>query len=237
MSPWSWMNRALGPKHPVLRQNKKYFQRFNQRRPVQEYDLVCFDTELTGLDMRQDEIVAIGAVRIREMRIVVGDNFFSYVHPQRDLPKNSTLIHRITPQVIEKAPAPEEILPDFVEFCAGALLIGHAVQIDMAFLNKALRKHLGGIMRNPCMDSLGLAQAHFEYKRRENQGPLGTMATFNLSYLAHLYELPLFEPHDALEDAMQAAYLTLFLVEELKRLGYVTLKDFYRAAQRGTSIV
>jgi DNA polymerase-3 subunit epsilon len=227
----SWLNLRGRSKHPLIEQNEKYFDSFDQDKYIQDYEFVCFDTELTGLSPRHDEIVSIGAVRIHGMRIVAGENFFTYVRPTRELPKDSTLIHRITPEQLKNAPSLNDVLPEFVKYIGSALLLGHYVQLDVNFLNKALKKHMGGVLRNPCVDSMKLAQAHHEYRRRSEHGYVSPYTSYNLGLLAKEYDLPRFEQHDALEDALQTAYLFLFLVSRLRDAGYVTLNDLHIAGR------
>lgn len=231
MLRWPWLWFRARSRHPLLQDNQAFFAKFDQGRPIEAYEFVSFDTELTGLNPRRDTIVSIGAVRIKNLRIVAGDNFFTYVHPDRDLPKDSTLIHRITPGQIENAPRLRDVLPAFVEFCGGSLLVGHYVALDMAFVGKAMRKIMGGVVRNPCVDSMKLAQTYYEHRRRSEVGRPGAQPSYALKHLAQEYNLPLFAQHDALEDALQTSYLFLYLVRSLKDAGFVTLKDFYRAGR------
>lgn len=222
---------AARPKHPLIEENEKHFSSFDQNRYIQDYEFVCFDTELTGLNPRHDEIVSIGAVRIRGLQIAAGETFFTYARPKKTLPKGSTLIHRITPEQLKNAPDLEEVLPEFVKYIGSALLLGHYVQLDVNFLNRALKKHMGGIVRNPCVDSMKLARAHHEYRRRSERGYVSPYMSYNLGLLAKAFDLPMFEQHDALEDALQTAYLFLFLVSKLQEAGYVTLNDLYSAGR------
>ncbi len=218
-------------KDPVLLKNYSYFEEFDQTRPLSDYEFVVFDTELTGLNPKKDEIVSIGAVRIRNFQILVGETYYQYVKPTRALPKDSTLIHRITPEQIKDAPAIEEVLPEFVEFCNGALLVGHYIDLDMSFVNRACIKYLGGRLANPCIDTLRLAQVYKEEQWGNYYDQFDYRISFNLADLAKEYNLPEFSQHDALQDAMQTAYLFLFLVKKLKRGGIRTLKDLYMAGR------
>ncbi len=222
---------AARPKHRLIEENEKHFSSFDQNKYIQDYEFVCFDTELTGLNPRRDEIVSIGAVRIRGLQIVAGETFFTYARPKKPLPKGSTLIHRITPEQLKNAPDLEEVLPEFVKYIGSALLLGHYVQLDVNFLNRALKKHMGGIVRNPCVDSMKLARAHHEYRRRSERAYVSPYMSYNLGLLAKAFDLPMFEQHDALEDALQTAYLFLFLVNKLQEAGYVTLNDLYSAGR------
>ncbi|MGA9752423.1 MAG: 3'-5' exonuclease, partial [Acidobacteriota bacterium] len=145
---WPWIR---NDKHPAIIANRRRFERFDRTKPIETYQFVSLDTELTGLNLRHDAIVSIGAVRIDGLQIITGETFFSYVKPQQSMPKVSTLIHRITPDQIESAPELKKILPDFVDFLGDALLVGHFIGLDLAFINRAARKLLGGTLRNPCL--------------------------------------------------------------------------------------
>jgi DNA polymerase III subunit epsilon len=229
---WPWGRRK---KNPILLENEAVFSDFDQDRPIETYEFVSFDTELTGLNPKRDRIISIGAVRIRNLRIVAGDNFFAYIKPDRDLPKESTLIHGITPEQLELAPPPEIMLPQFVKYCGKALLVGHYVELDMAFLNRACKRALGGSVKNPCVDSMRLAQAFQEYQRKSHLG-FDPEVAYNLRNLAREYNLPLFMQHDALEDALQTAYLFLFLVKSMLSAGFVTLREFNNADRTGPNV-
>lgn len=228
LNPWSWFTRK---KHPVLAANQAAFRHFDQSRPVASYDFVVFDTELTGLNPRRDEIVSIGAVRIRSLRLSAGENFHVYVRPRRELPKNSTLIHQITPQQIENAPLLPEVLPDFVKFCNGALLVGHYVGLDIGFVNRAAKTCMGGKLANPCVDTMRLAQVFKEERWGNFYDQFNYGVSYNLRDLAREYDLPVFDRHDALQDALQTAYLFLFLVKKLRSGGITTLRELYLAGR------
>ncbi len=230
---WRWL---LPEKHPVLKENRHLFHKLDTGRPIEEYEFVSMDTELTGLDSKVDAIVSIGAVRISGLRIQAGDNFFSYVYPTSRMPKGSTLIHHITPDQIKNAPQLEEVLPEFIEWCGSALFVGHFVALDVGFLNKACRQFLGGKLANPSLDSLKLAQHYYQIQRQYYDDVFVPTGSFNLGQLARQYGLPSFEQHDALEDAFQAACLFLYLVRKLQASGFSTLRDFYKASRSGPRV-
>lgn len=217
--------------HQFLRANREYFASFSQDKPLEEYEFVVVDTELTGLNERRDEIVSIGAVRIRDLRIDLQDCFYTCLRPEGELPKNSTLIHRITPCDTEQAPSVAEVLPEFVEYCGRALLVGHNVGLDIGFLNKAVRKHLGGIMRNPCLDTMRLAMIYKQTQWENYYDRYNLNVSYTLSDLSKEYGLPIFGEHNALQDAMQTAYLFLFFVRKLHGGKIKTLRDLYVAGR------
>ena len=217
--------------HPIFAENKRYFKEFDQFQQVEHYEFVVFDTELTGLHERQDEIVSIGAVRIRHMQILAGETFYAQVKPKNPLPKNSTLVHRLTPQQLEAAPPLHEVLPQFIDYCGKALLVGHFVDLDTAFLNRACKRLFGSPLHNPCVDTLRLAQIHMERFGVPYRNKIDGGHSYNLTELSRQYGLPAFIPHDALQDALQTAYLFLFLIRKFQGEGYRTLREIFHAGQ------
>jgi DNA polymerase-3 subunit epsilon len=217
--------------HPALVRNRELFNDFSQGGLLTDYHFVVFDTELTGLNKRKDEIISIGAVRIVNLQIELSQTFHCYVRPKKIDPNEATLVHRITPEQLRHAPPIEEVLPEFLDFCGDALLVGHFVSIDMYFLNKATRRALGGMVSNPSVDTMRLARGFKEAKCVDHFGGCDQSESFNLDDLSEEFNLPRFKPHDALEDALQTAYLFLFLAKKLKHGGIRTLKELYLAGR------
>ncbi len=217
--------------HPVLVQNKQLFEDFSQSDPLQNYTFVVCDTELTGLNKRKDEIISIGAVRIVNLQIELSQTFHRYIRPRNIDPNQATLVHRITPEELKAAPPMEDVLPSFIEFCGDALLVGHFVGIDMHFLNAAARKTLGGTLSNPSVDTMRLARGYEESRCVDFYGGCDQAKSYNLDDLSDEFNLPRFKPHDALEDALQTAYLFLFLIKKFKHGGIKSLKDLYLAGR------
>ncbi len=219
------------PEHRILAESRRRYNRFSQDLDLEKYEFVVLDTELTGLNERKDEIVSIGAVKIKNLRIDLKDNFYSNICPVQQVPKFSTLIHRITPGQAKKSPPVADILPDFLEYCGHCLIIGHNIGLDMTFINKALHAHLGGVLYNPCLDTMRLARIYREEQWINHYDRYNLNVSYNLKDLSEEYGLPVFPEHNALNDAMQAAYLFLFLTRKLKNGAIGTLKDLYLAGR------
>ena len=105
-----------GPPHELIVQNKSLCKSIDQTKALSEYSFVVFDTELTGLKQKKDEIISIGAVRIRDHQIDLGDTFHQYIRPVRLDHTKATLVHRITPEQLREAPKLEEVLPAFFSY-------------------------------------------------------------------------------------------------------------------------
>ena len=227
LKPSGW----FGKPHPILKRNKKFFADFSQSRPLSEYTFVVCDTELTGLDKRRDEIISIGAVKIVDLRLELNQTFHQYVRPRNIEHTASTLVHRITPEQLRQMPPIEDVLPEFIWFCGDSLLVGHYVSLDITFLNRVALELLGGTLSNPSIDTMRLAQSYKETRFMDSHGHTNLSTSYNLNDLTQEFNLPPFKPHDALEDALQAAYLFLFLIKKMKNGRIKTLKDLYQAGR------
>jgi len=219
--------------HSLLVQNQNYFVDFDQSLPLTDYNFVVFDTELTGLNKKHDEIISIGAVRITNLQIELSSCFHRYIRPDNLDHNQATLIHQITPEQLRRAPGIHDVLPEFMKFCGNSLLVGHFVGIDMHFLNNAAAKVLEGSFSNPSIDTMRLARGYFDavqYKHYE-YGNSEQIISYNLNDLSSNFNLPAFKPHDALEDALQTAYLFLYLIKKYKQGGIKNLKQLYQAGR------
>ena len=222
--------------HPLIRSNREYFQDFDQDKSMADYDFVVLDMEMTGLNARKNEIVAIGAVRVSKMRIRIADTFRSKVKPEGEMPKDTTLIHRISPQKVEDSPSLEEVLPQFVEFLNNAVLVGHNVALDMSFLNRGVKKHLGHTLANPSVDTMRMAMALRELESQNYYDRYNLDVSYNLFDLGKEYNLPTYDRHDAFGDAMLTAYLFIYLAAKMAEKGANTLADLYKMG-RGSRVI
>ena len=220
--------------HPLLQSNKEFFSNFDQNRPLKEYTFVVCDTELTGLNKKKDELISIGAVMIRDLQIDLSSMFHYYIRPKNIDATRATLVHRITPEQLETAQSAGKILPKFVEYIHGSLLVGHYLPLDMHFLNKATRRWMGGGLSNPGVDTMRMAQGYKRVQLGHYHEHNPREISYSLDDLGVEYNLPRFKPHDALEDALQTAYLFLYLIKKVRKGGLVTLKDIFQSGRVGS---
>ncbi len=101
--------------------------------PVQDY--LCVDLETTGLNPKQDKIIEIGAIRVRNGQ--VEDSFHTMVHPGRMLSPRAEELTKLTEEDLRDAPLIGEVIPGFLEFAGELPLLGHFVLFDYSFLKRA----------------------------------------------------------------------------------------------------
>ena len=128
-------------------------------------------------------------------------------------------------------PSIEDVLPEFIQYCGNGLLVGHYVNLDVSFLNKAALEALGGTFSNPSVDTMRLAMGYKKGMFMESHGHTNLSTSYRLKDLTQEFNLPQFKSHDALDDALQTAYLFLFLIKKMKGGKIRTLKDLYQAGR------
>lgn len=173
----------------------------------------AIDTELTGLDFKNDSIISIGAMRMVGGRIDLGDVFYRLIRPRSRLTAESIVIHGITPSDLAEEPAIDEVLPEFIEFLGKDTVVGYLPSIDMSFINREAKMLYGFEVNNPVID---ISTAYRWVKWRTGDDYLGNP---NLYEIAAILNVPVKDAHNALSDAFIAAQVLQRLMPSLLKLG------------------
>ena len=191
-------------------------------RPLDTLGCTVFDTETTGLDPSGgDEIIAIGAVRLINGRILRRETFDELVNPRRSIAESARAIHGITAEMLRGRPALEEVLPRFHRFVEDTVLVGHNVGFDMRFL-EVKRTATGVAFANPVLDTLALAVViHPEHKDKTLEAIAGRLG------------VAVSGRHTALGDALTTAEVFLAMIPLLAERGVRTLGEAIAACERG----
>ena len=93
---------------------------------------VVFDIETTGFSPVNNRIIEIGAVKVKEGKII--DRFSTFVNPDVPIPFEIEKLTGINDEMVMGAPQIDVIMPQFMEFCKGAVLVAHNANFDMSFI-------------------------------------------------------------------------------------------------------
>jgi len=208
-----------------LRRQATLKKRLNFSKPLTETHFVAFDTELTGLDFKNDSIVSIGAVKLQGGRILPAKTFYRLVQPDSELKRQSVVVHEITHSDLEKADTLPEVLEEFIEFIEDGVLIGHFVHIDLNFVNRALKKTFDCVLKNPALDTGTLHDWLSENASHMARHFHGKTLKTDLFSLANKYDITVGKAHNAFEDAYVTAQLFQRFIRFLPQCGVHTLKE------------
>ncbi len=191
------------------------------QRPLSELTYTVFDTETTGLDpARGDEIIAIGAVRIVNGRVLPHEAFEQLIDPGRALSRESARITGIEGDVLKGQPAVAAVLPLFHAYCEDTVLVAHNAAFDMRFLEMK-EKATGIRFAQPVLDTLLLSAVLHP-----------ALESHRLEAIAERHGVSVVGRHTALGDAMVTAEIFLRMIPQLAELGILTLEDAQLASQR-----
>jgi DNA polymerase III epsilon subunit family exonuclease len=159
-------------------------------------DFTAIDTETTGTDWSNAEVVEIAAVRVRGGKIV--DTWSSLVKPRGVVPAEARAVHHIGDDELATAPSFEEVWPAFRAFCGADIVVAHnGYAFDFPLLHRLVTE-IGATWDLLVYDSLPLATDLFPTSRA-------------LPNLARQFGIALDRAHRALDDTMALAQVMLHL--------------------------
>lgn len=231
----SFIKRLLGQPSAELPEWLKKQQDLKKRlelnRGIKETEFVAFDTELTGLNFKQDSIISIGAVKLRGSTILPAHTFYRLVKPECELKHKSVVVHELTHTDLECAEDLLEVIGDFVNFAGDAVFIGHFVHIDLNFLNKPLQQAFNVSLKNPALDTATLHDWLYDNDSRFAKHYQGMTLKSDLFSMAKKYGVEGGKSHNAFSDAYLTAQLFQRFVPFLPGCGIKNLKELLKIAR------
>lgn len=183
-------------------------------------EYIAFDLETTGLSSLRDEIIEIGAVKIKGKEM--GEQFRTFVRPNLGyIPDKITELTGITWFQVKDAPSLDEVLPQFMEFIGDLPLVAHNADFDVSFIKEACEKR-GRQLFNQKVDSLFLSRKLLPQLKRHK-----------LNQVAKELNVSLENHHRAVDDAVCCGGILLRLFEKLEEKGVTRLCDMDRATGEG----
>lgn len=166
---------------------------------------VSLDCETTGLNVRSDEIISIGAVRVVGQRIVTSQRLELLVRPEKGVSAESVRIHRLRERDVAQGLPVADAVQQLLHFIGSRPLVGYFLEFDVAMLNRAIRPLLGVGLPQPKIEVSAL---YYDYKFRQlppYQQHDNADIDLRFSTLMHDLQLPQRDAHDAMNDAIMAA--------------------------------
>jgi DNA polymerase-3 subunit epsilon len=171
------------------------------------------DLETTGGSAERDSITEIGAVKVRRGETV--GTFHTLVAPGAPIPAFVRLLTGISEATLAGAPALGAVLPSWLEFVRGAVIVAHNARFDVSFLNAALARGGYGELDNRVVDTATLARKLLA----------GETPDRRLDTLARHLRCPHLPCHRAFADALATVDVLHALIERAGSYGAATLDD------------
>jgi DNA polymerase-3 subunit epsilon len=172
---------------------------------------IVVDTETTGLDMRRDRVIAIGAAAVSACRLPLSDCFATVLRQDEASANANILIHGIGGQMQLSGVEPKTGMLDFLDYVGNAPLVAFRAEFDRTMLARALKSILGVPFNHPWIDLAFLLPALFR----------GTECNTLEDWLSH-FEIAPAARHQALADAFATAQLLQIALHAADRQGMGT---------------
>jgi DNA polymerase-3 subunit epsilon len=198
--------------------------------PWREAPWCAVDLELSGLDPDRHEIIAYGAVPIRDGRVLIRGAVAGLARPTRPLTESSIRIHGIRAADLADAPRLAEALEPLLAAMTGHVLVAHSAGVERGFLGPALRAQ-GLRLRGPVVDTAVLGRLWLH--ERDGRAP----SHLALGDLAAALGLPAERPHAALSDALTTAQSFVALASHLNAMRPETVRSLTGAQSRLQSVL
>ncbi len=175
-------------------------------------EYVVFDIETTGLSFKFCKIIEIGAVRLDKAGNVIS-RFSEFVNPEEPIPYSIEKLTSINDNMVKDADTIDKVLPRFLEFCRGAMLVAHNATFDTTFIRVNARR-LGLEYDFTALDTMTLAYIF-----------LPELGRYNLDRLTHYFKLTNAHHHRACDDAEVTSEIFVRLLRMMRESGADTVDD------------
>lgn len=222
-----WLESLFSKKIPKADFVRRYEDAFSKPtsplRKIPQLQFTVLDIESTGLDIRRDEILSFGAVKVKGYLIEVKDSIELYLNTEK-FKKESVAVHQILNPTdpISKAGFAEA----FFAYIGTDILVGHHLGFDIQMLEKTLRPFGLAKILNPLLDTHSLAL-------RLEKGPFAENLTlkpgeYSLDEVCPRYGIKLDDRHTAAGDAFLTAQLLMKLLKLAEQKGIADFRSLIR---------
>ncbi len=225
---WVRSRRSRSNLRPRARHNLGALDGLRPGEPARNNSFVVVDLETTGMDYKKDRVVSVGAFRVANGRIKLGDVFDELVNPGRFIPVESIYVHAIVPDMIRSARMAWEVFDDFLEYLGHDIVVAHHALFDLFFINRVMRQQHGFRLQNLVVDTVLMCR--HALLEPDPYGQRRGARRCSLDALALRYGIDVPERHTALGDALATALVFQRLLVDLERAGWGTLRDLIRVA-------
>ena len=145
---------------------------------LEEATYVIFDLETTGLSSDYDEIIEIGAIKVVQHQII--DSYHTLVKPSSIINDFITSKTNITQAMVEHSPQINDVLPHFLSFIQGSVLVAHNASFDVGFIRENAKRLKLSFLDVTVIDTLELSRVLLSQRKSFRLGKVARY--FNIAY-------------------------------------------------------
>lgn len=187
--------------------DNKYLYLFDK---ANKNEFVCFDCETTGLNPKEDDIISIGAVIIKNDTILSSKKFIKFVKPKTKLQIEAIKVHHIREIDLEEAEDINDVIEEFIKFVGNRNLVGYYLEFDIAMINKYLKPKLGITLPNKRYE---VSAIYHDWKIEKIPQ---SHIDLRFDTIAKELNIPLFGKHDAYNDSIMTSLMFIKLKNQAK---------------------
>lgn len=165
---------------------------------------VVIDIETTGLHASNDEIIEIGAIKVKDINLLIHDTFQVFIKPKKQVSHEIEKLTGITNEMLYNADKIEDAFVSFLDFIEDYPLVGHNISFDIKFLDNKMKKSKLNFSNKRLIDTLELSRKTF--KNLDNH---------KLITLKNYLKIETEEEHRALSDAHAALILYITIINKI----------------------
>ena len=132
----------------IIYQNKDY--------NLMNQEYVVFDTETTGFYAGSDQMIEIGAVKIKNGEIT--DRFDELINPNRKLPPKIVELTAITDDMLKDCEDEKTVTKKFLKWANDLPMVAHNAKFDISFMRAACSKYDLGEFNYTVLDTMSMAR-------------------------------------------------------------------------------
>jgi len=174
-------------------------------------EYVVIDTETTGLNVKEDEILSIGAVKIKDNKILTSETFEVFLQNTKEISSKSIKIHQIRPFDLKNAKTTKEGIEEFLHFIGSRTLVGYYLEFDVEMVNKYTKEMLGITLPNKMIE---VSEIYFD--KTISLIPQGNI-DLRFDTILKNCGVPNMGAHNAVNDAIMTAMIYLNLTFSKKK--------------------
>lgn len=113
---------------------------------------IVLDVETSGLSLRKDRLISIGAVAVVNGRIALNDCYSIVLQQDSVSERENILLHEISGNAQREGMPAADALLSFLEFAGKDPLVAFHVMFDKTMIKKAIKRYLGFNFNQPWLD-------------------------------------------------------------------------------------